>query len=251
MPLQFHQFPFLSDSYGVLVHDPATGQTASIDAGEAAAVRTALERTGWSLSHIWITHHHWDHVDGLADLKAATGCKVLGPSTVEGVDLVLGDGARFEFAGHEVSVLHTPGHTTDMLNYYIPDAGVVFAGDTLFAMGCGRLFEGDGPMMWGSLQKLAALPPETQVYAGHEYTTANAAFALTVDPGNAALAARQDEVKALRVDGKATLPTTIAQELATNPFMRAGDAGIREHLGMVGASDAEVFTEIRRRKDTA
>ena len=251
MPLQFHQFPFLSDSYGVLVHDPDTGATASVDAGEASAVRNALQQTGWALTHIWVTHHHWDHVDGLAELKSATGCKVLGPDTVDGVDLVLGDGARFEFAGHEVQVLHTPGHTTDMLNYYIPDAGAVFAGDTLFAMGCGRLFEGDGPMMWGSLQKLAALPAETKVYAGHEYTAANASFAMTVDPKNVALSARQEEVKALRAEGKPTMPSTIALELATNPFLRAADPGIRAYIGMEGATDAEVFTEIRRRKDNA
>jgi hydroxyacylglutathione hydrolase len=249
MPLQFHQFAYNSDNYGVLVHDPATATTTCIDAGDAGAVLEALQATGWALSDLWITHHHWDHTDGLAELKAKTGCTVTGPDGVKGVDKIVKGGDSFAFAGHSVEVIHTPGHTLDMLNFYLPEAQCVFTGDTLFVMGCGRLFEGDGPMMWASMQKLMALPPETVVYCAHEYTLASAAFALSVDPDNPALHAQVARVKALRDKGAPTVPTDIATELATNPFLRPHDAAIRSGLGMQDATDAEVFTEIRARKD--
>jgi hydroxyacylglutathione hydrolase len=252
MSLQFHQFGYSqnSDNYGVLVHDVESGETACVDAGDAGAVLAAIAQTGWGLTQLWITHHHGDHTDGLAEIKAATGCAVLGPSGIDGVDEVLTGGDRFHFAGREVAVIHTPGHTRDMLNFHIPAEGVVFVGDTLFVMGCGRLFEGDGPMMWRSLQKLMDLPPQTIVYCAHEYTEANADFALSVDPGNAELAAQAAHVRSLRARGLPTVPTDMATELATNPFLRPGDAAIRARLGMVDATDAEVFTEIRRRKDS-
>ncbi len=249
MPLQFHQFAYNSDNYGVLVHDPATGKTACVDAGEAGAVFEALKKTGWTLSDLWITHHHWDHTDGLAEVKSKTGCHVTGPEGIKGIDAVVKGSDSFEFAGHRVELIHTPGHTLDMLNFYLPGAGTVFTGDTLFVMGCGRLFEGDGPMMWASLQKLMALPPETVIYCAHEYTLASAAFALSIDPGNAALQAKVDRVKAMRASDVPTVPTDLATELATNPFLRPADKDIRAGLGMVDATDAEVFTEIRTRKD--
>ncbi|MEM6407001.1 MAG: hydroxyacylglutathione hydrolase [Pseudomonadota bacterium] len=247
--LQFHQFNYNSDNYGVLIHDPDTGQTACVDAGDATAIAEALSATGWSLTSLWITHHHWDHTDGLAEIKAQTGCQVVGPEGVNGVDQVVAGGDSFGFAGRQVTLIHTPGHTLDMLNYYIPDEGVVFTGDTLFVMGCGSVFEGDGPMMWDSLKKLMALPPETVVYCAHEYTLANAEFALGIDPDNAALTQQIANVRALREAGKPTVPTDIATELSTNPFLRAGDRSIRARLNLTDATDAEVFTEIRLRKD--
>ncbi|MEM1077682.1 MAG: hydroxyacylglutathione hydrolase [Pseudomonadota bacterium] len=256
MALEIYQYPYgPGANYGVLLHDPSSGETASVDAGDAAALLEAVAKTGWGLTEIWVTHHHHDHTDGIEEVKAATGCTVIGPKPlsqpIAGVDTRYGDGEAFDFSGHRVEVLHTPGHTTDMINFYLPAEGVVFTGDTLFVMGCGRLFEGDGPMMHASLQKLTALPPQTVIYCSHEYTEANAGFALTVDPDNATLREKAATVKALRAQGKATVPTTLEEELATNPFLRAADPAIRAHLGMEAASDSEVFTEIRRRKDNA
>ena len=247
--LEIHQFAYNSDNYGVLVHDPQSGATASIDAGDAKAILQALEETGWTLSDLWMTHHHWDHTDGLAEIKAKTGAKVVGPDSVKGVDLVLKGGDTIEFAGQQVEILHTPGHTMDMLNYHLPGEKVVFTGDTLFVMGCGRLFEGMPAQMWESLQKLMALPGETMIYCAHEYTLASVAFAVTVDPENEALANRSEIVKAQRDQGLATVPSRLDIELATNPFLRPADPGIRKVLGMEEASDAEVFAEIRKRKD--
>jgi len=256
MTLEIYQYPYgPGANYGVLLHDPVAKKTASVDAGDAGALMAALEKTGWALSEIWVTHHHADHTDGIEEVKAATGCTVRGPAPqsqpIAGVDLRHDDGDSFEFAGHDVQVLHTPGHTTDMINFYLPGEKLVFTGDTLFVLGCGRLFEGDGPMMHASMQKLAALPADTVVYCSHEYTEANADFALTVDPNNTALRERAATIKALRAANRPTVPSTMADELATNPFLRADDPKIRAHLGMEGASDAEVFTEIRRRKDEA
>ncbi len=256
MALEIHQFLYGSDNYGVLVHDADSGETACVDAGDAAAVFDALGQTGWTLSQVWITHHHGDHVAGLEEVKARTGARVIGPgygrdSAIPGVDQRVREGDEFDFAGHRVAILHTPGHTLDMINFHLPDDGIVFSGDTLFVAGCGRLFEGDAEMMWASLQKLAALPPETVVYCSHEYTAANMRFALSVDGGNAALRAKAAEVDRLRSEARPTVPTVIAEELATNPFLRAGDAAIRRDLGLERATDAEVFAELRRRKDRA
>lgn len=253
MTLQFHQFPYGSDNYGVLVHDDVSGETACVDAGDADAVLGALEATGWSLSELWITHHHADHVDGLLAVKARGGCKVLGPvargTAIEGVDQHLAEGDSFMFGTHKVDVLQTPGHTLDMINFHLGNDKVVFTGDTLFAMGCGRLFEGSPALMWDGLSKLLKLPDDTTIYCSHEYTLANAAFALSVDPENKALIARAAEVKAMREAGKPTVPTNMAIERATNPFLRADDAGMRAFLGLQNASDVEVFTEVRARKD--
>ena len=249
--LQFHQFTSRSDNYCVLVHSPGTGETVSIDVPEAAPVDAALSEKGWNLTHIFITHHHGDHVEGVAELKRKYGAQVTGPDNpkIEDIDIHVTGGNSFEFGGSSVDVIATPGHTLDMLNYHFPEQKVVFTGDTLFAMGCGRLFEGDAEMMWESLEKLMQLPADTAIYCGHEYTLANGKFALTVDGNNEKLKARVAEVEKLRQAGKPTLPTTLELELETNPFLRARDDGIRANLGMEDASAAEVFAEIRARKD--
>lgn len=251
----YQQIPYGSDNYAFLIHDPETGATACVDAGDGTAIIEALRQKEWELSELWITHHHGDHTDGLMLVKDATGCKVRGPgvgnSSIDGLDETHGDGDSFVFAGKDVQVIHTPGHTTDMINFYLPDESVVFTGDTLFVMGCGRVFEGDMDMMWNSLKKLRDLPKETLVYCSHEYTNANAQFALTVDPDNVFLQDRARAVGLASRNGIPTIPTTLADELTTNPFLRPDDKGIRAHLGMQDASDSEVFAEIRTRKDNA
>lgn len=255
MTLEIHQFPARSDNYGVLVHDPETGMTASIDAPDVAAINAALTEKGWQLTHIFTTHHHQDHTEGNTALKAETGCEIIGPrgeaAKIPGIDRQVGEGDTFRFANFEVKVIETPGHTLGHITYFIPEANVAFVGDTMFALGCGRVFEGTHEMMWNSLNKLRQLPPDTAVYAGHEYTHSNARFALTIEPGNAALKARAAEIDALRAQGQPTLPTTIARELATNPFLRACEADVKAALGMGGAADWQVFGEIRKRKDNA
>jgi len=249
MRLAIHQFGYNDDNYGVLLHDSERGETAIVDAGDATAAKAALAESGWSLTQIWITHHHGDHTAGLAEL-AVDGVEVFEPCGVDNVDTILADGDSFDFAGRAVEVIATPGHTLDMLDFYLPFEKLAFTGDTLFAMGCGRLFEGNAPMMWKSLEKLMALPDDTVVYCAHEYTAANAQFALSVDPGNEALQRRAAAVDDLRAAGQPTVPTMIALEKATNPFLRVGDPAIRAHLGMEAASDAAVFGEIRARKDS-
>lgn len=250
MALEIHQFDYGQDNYGVLLHDGASGETAMIDAGDAAAARTAMAETGWQLTQIWITHHHGDHTAGLMDIAAETGAATYGPAGISGVITTLADGDSFVFADRQVEVLATPGHTLDMLNFHLAPEKLAFTGDTLFAMGCGRLFEGDAAMMWDSLGKLMALDDDTVIYCSHEYTAANAAFALSVDPDNHALQRRAEAVAELRAAGLPTVPTIIALEKETNPFLRAGDAAIRKRLGMESAPDAAVFAEIRRRKDS-
>jgi len=253
MTLQTHQFPYGSDNYGLLLHCTKTGQTACVDAGDADAAMAALAETGWHLSHIFITHHHADHTDGLAVLKERFNATVLGPKVDSAVsqlyDTQLGDGDHFEFAGRRIDVLATPGHTLDMINFYSSEDQLVCTGDTLFVLGCGRIFEGDAAMMWASLEKLMALPDDTIVYCSHEYTLANASFAVTIDPVNTALAERQTACQNLRDNDIPTVPTRMDLEKATNPFLRVADPSIRAHLGMNDATDAEVFAEIRRRKD--
>ena len=238
--LQYHLFPALSDNYGVLMHCPETGQTASIDAPEAAAVEKALADTGWNLTHILITHHHHDHVGGVQELKDKWNCAVVGsaeePNDLPGLTETMTPGGTYDFAGHTAQIIHTPGHTLGHIILHFADDGVVFAGDTLFTLGCGRVFEGTMEQMWSSVHVFADMPPETLVYSGHEYTAANAEFALSIEPDNAALKARADEISQLRAAGKPTVPTTIAEELQTNPFLRAGSAAR--------------FAEVRRAKDS-
>jgi hydroxyacylglutathione hydrolase len=249
MALSVHQFGNLSDNYGALGWGAGSQETFCVDAADAAAILTELEQTGRRLTHALITHHHDDHVAGLAELKAKSGCIAIGPAGIAGIDRVVRDGERFALCGEEAVAIATPGHTLDMTNYHFPASGIVFTGDTLFAMGCGRIFEGTAAQMWGSLRKLIALPADTRIHCGHEYTLANGRFALSVDPDNAELRRRVAEVEALRAAGRPTIPTLLSLELATNPFLRAGDPAIRRHLGMENATDAEVFGEIRRRKD--
>lgn len=251
--LEIHQFMCLKDNFGVLIHDSTTGETASIDAPEAAPVRNALKDKGWTLTHILVTHHHADHTQGIAPLKAETGCTVIGPKgeagRIQGLDRTVSGGDKLKFAGHDVDVIDTPGHTAGHITYWIPGSKVAFVGDTLFAVGCGRVIEGDMKMMWDSLSRLAKLPGETMIYCGHEYTHSNIKFALTIEPDNAALKARADEVDRLLAAGKATCPSRLDQELAINPFLRPQVPAIRKRLGLEGAPDWQVFGEIRERKN--
>ncbi len=253
--LDIHQFPCLESNYGVLIRDAASGQVASIDAPAAAPVLAALQDKDWQLTHILTTHHHPDHTDGNLQLKSETGCKIIGPrgeaQKIPGLDEMLGEDDTFMFGTFQITVMETPGHTSGHIAYWIPDANVAFVGDTLFAMGCGRVFEGTMTEMWQSLKKLAKLPPETMLYCGHEYTLPNAQFALTIEPGNDALQTRLKEVEALRAKGLPTLPAKLSDELATNPFIRVNSTEIRANLGMENATDVDVFTEIRTRKNNA
>ena len=249
--LQIRQFMCLNDNFGVLVHDPESGATASIDAPEAGPIEAALAEAGWTLSHILNTHHHGDHTGANLELKARTGCTIAGPaaSKIPGIDIELAVGDTFDLGGHAARVIATPGHTLDAISYWFESDETLFTGDTLFALGCGRIFEGTPPQMWASLRKLMALPPQTAVYCGHEYSEANSRFALTIEPGNALLVERAEEIVALRARGKPTLPTTIGDELDTNPFLRAGNPETQAQIGMAGADPARVFAEIRKRKD--
>ena len=251
--LEIYQFPSRSDNYGVLLHDAETGATAAIDAPEAEPILAALQDKGWSLTDILITHHHADHTAGIGPLKKKTGCTVTGPAreagSIPGLDVEVKEGDTVAVGGVKAKVIETPGHTRGHVSYYFPDEAAAFVGDTLFSVGCGKLLEGDAPTMWSSLSKLAALPPDTEVYCGHEYTGANCRFALTVEPENEALQARAAEVAANDARGVPSLPTTIGQELATNPFLRASSPAIQQRLGMEGRPLAEVFGEVRRRKD--
>ena len=247
--LEIHQFAHDSDNYGVLLHNPQSAATALVDAGNAAAALAALDETGWALSQIWLTHHHGDHVAGVTEIVAATGASVHGPAQIVSVTNPVSDGDHLDFSGIAVVAIATQGHTLDMLNYHIASEKLLFTGDTLFAMGCGRLFEGDAAMMWDSLSRLMALADDTIIYCGHEYTAANAGFALSMDPDNEALQRRAEAVRDLRAAGHPTIPTMMALEKLTNPFLRAADPAIRQRLGMTDAGDAEIFAEIRRLKD--
>lgn len=254
MPVSIELFTCRSDNYGILAHDRETGMVMLVDAPEEAPILEAVGRTGWKPSLLLVTHHHHDHVEANMTLKQRFGLKIIGPEAeadkIPGIDQRVRDGDRLQFGNQPVEVIETPGHTAGHVCYHLPQAGVVFTADTLFALGCGRLFEAPAETMFSSLARLAKLPGHTVVYCGHEYTASNARFALTVDPDNERLKARAARIDALRAQGKPTLPTTIAEELATNPFLRAGDPAIRKTMGMEGASDVEVFAELRRRKDS-
>lgn len=254
MPLDIVTLPCLSDNYAFLIHDADSGDTAVVDVPESSVISEALTARGWTLSHVLLTHHHWDHIDGLTALLEVHPAKVIGASAdahrLPDLDVAVAEGDTFQLGGETVQVLDVSGHTVGHIAFYLPETGAVFTADSLMAMGCGRLFEGDPDMMWTSLSKLAALPPETIVCSGHEYTEANARFAVTVDPNNPALDARVDAIKAARAKGEPTVPSTLAEEIATNPFLRATAPEVKAHIGMADASDAEVFAEIRARKDS-
>jgi hydroxyacylglutathione hydrolase len=237
--MEIVRVPALSDNYIWLVHEPRSGETAVVDPAEAAPALAAAQARGWRITQIWNTHWHPDHTGGNAAIKAAAGALVTGPAAEAGriptLDRQVREGDRLSLGGIEAEVLEVPAHTAGHIAYHLPTENVVFVGDTLFAMGCGRLFEGTAEQMHANLSRLAALPPETRVYCAHEYTLSNARFAVTVEPDNDALARRLAEVEAARAAGEATVPTTIALERATNPFVRA--------------RNVEEFAERRRGKD--
>ncbi len=253
MPLEIVTIPCLSDNYAFLAHDATSGQTALIDAPEPGPILAELDARGWTLSHVLLTHHHWDHVDGLAGILEKQPAKVIGAAAdahrLPPLDQQVSEGDTFEIGGEPVQVLDVSGHTIGHIAFYLPESAVVFTADSLMALGCGRLFEGTPQQMWASLSKLAALPDETMVCSGHEYTQSNAKFAITVDPDNAALQQRMADIDRARAAGEPTVPSTLALEKATNPFLRATDPAIQAHLGMENADPAAVFAEVRARKD--
>jgi hydroxyacylglutathione hydrolase len=251
-----HQFLCLKDNFGLLLHDPATRATAAIDAPDAAPILAALKAKAWDLTDILITHHHADHVQGIPGLKAKfPQARVSGPrkeaEKIGGLDLELGEGEGVKVGSLEAVVIEVPGHTSGHIVYWFERENLLFSGDTLFAMGCGRGFEEPAFVLFDSLMKLARLPGETQIYCGHEYTLANAKFALSVDSGNANLQERAREIAALRAADQFTLPTTLAIELATNPFLRTDAAAIKANLGLASADPSTVFAELRERKNRA
>jgi len=251
MPLEIVTVPCLRDNYAYLVKGP--DGTCLIDAPEAGPIIDALDRRGWQIGVIMITHHHHDHVGGVEELRSKYGCKVMGPKA-EGaklppLDMALSDGDAGGNGDAHTVALSVPGHTLGHMAYHFPRAKALFTGDSLMALGCGRVFEGTMAQMWQSLSKLTALPPETLIYSGHEYTVANAKFALTIDADNPALKARAEAARRARAAGRTTVPSVLADELATNPFLRAGREALKAAVGMPGAPDAAVFAEIRHRKD--
>ncbi|MBE3637547.1 hydroxyacylglutathione hydrolase [Mangrovicoccus algicola] len=254
MPLTLATVPCLSDNYAYLIHDPAAGRTAVIDVPEAAPVLAALSEHGWSLDEIWITHHHHDHVGGVDTLRNETGARVTGARAddhrLPRLDRAVAPGDSFDFAAAPVEVIEVSGHTVGHVAFHIPAAKMAFTGDSLMGLGCGRLFEGDAAMMWDSLCRLRVLPGDTLICSGHEYSQSNARFALTIEPDNAALAARAAAIDAARAAGEATVPVRLSLELETNPFLRADQPALKDRLGLTGTPDAEVFGEIRRRKDS-
>lgn len=243
----------LTDNFGYLIHDSATKATASIDAPEAGPIVKALEQEGWRLTDILITHHHADHVGGVAELKQRYGCRVVAPQDkavgIANTDLRVSNGDVVKVGSLLARVLETPGHTLDHIAYVFDSEKALFAADTLFSIGCGRVFEGNYPMMWESLQKLKALPDDFKLYCGHEYTASNVKFALTIEPDNAALQARAAEVARLRAANQPTIPSLLGEEKRANVFLRADDPSVAAKLHMKGASAAQVFGELRERKN--
>ena len=252
MAAEIRTFTCLNDNFGYLIHDPSTKATASIDAPEAGPIIQALEREGWTLTDILVTHHHHDHVGGVAELKQKYNCRVVAPNDkstkIANVDLRAINGDVIKVGSLLARVLETPGHTLDHISYVFDTEKAVFAADTLFSIGCGRVFEGTYPMMWDSLLKLRALPDDTRIYCGHEYTRANVRFAKTIEPDNAALEAREAQVENLLAARKPTIPSIMGEEKAANPFLRADVPEVAKAVGMAGAPAAEVFAEIRNRK---
>lgn len=253
MPLQIVTIPCRSDNYAFLLHDAASGETALVDAPEAGPIINALDDLGWALSQIIITHHHFDHIDGVEELRAKYGAKVIGSKAdahrLPPLDIALNEGDMFDVGSSTARVLDVSGHCDDHLAFYFADSQAVFTADSLMALGCGRLFEGTPAQMWDSLSKIAALPPETIVYSGHEYTTSNAVFAYSLEPNNPALRSRIQQVIEARAKDIPTVPSSLSDELETNPFLRPASAEIRKTLKMNANTDAEVFAKIRALKD--
>ncbi len=253
MGLEVYQFACLSDNYGYLIRDDATEKVAAIDTPDVTAINQALAQKKWTLTDIFNTHHHYDHAGGNLALKEQWQCIITGPraeaARIPGIDRQVGDGDVVELGDSKANVFDTPGHTAGHIVYHFEQDGAAFVGDTIFALGCGRLFEGTPQQMWTSLSKVAQWPAETLIYCAHEYTQANAKFALSVDGQNPDLLQRNEEINALRADGKPTVPTTVALELSTNPFLRPDAPGVRAGVDMPDAEIVDVFAEVRRRKD--
>jgi len=253
MALEIEVFPCLSDNYGYLAHDPETGATAAIDAPEDGPIRAALEKTGWKLTDILVTHHHADHTDGIAPLKADFDLTVTGPKgeadKIAGLDRTVGEGDTVRIGSAELQVIETPGHTLGHICFFAPEGTHLFSADALFSIGCGRMFEGTPGPMWEGLKKLRELPDSTTVYCGHEYTAANVKFALSIDGDNPALGARAEMVEELRGAGKPTIPFNLGEDKMANPFLRADDPGLMAGMGLPAADPADVFAAIRKGKD--
>lgn len=246
-------FSMLSDNYGFLIHDPLSGETAVVDPAEAAPTLAACAAHGWNLTHILNTHHHGDHVGGNLELKAKTGCKILGPAydreRIPGIDIAVDEESGADFGGRHARVLFVPGHTRGHIAYWFAEDRALFCGDTLFSLGCGRLFEGTPAQMWSSLLKLRSLPDDARVYCAHEYTQSNARFAVTAEPENAALMSEVEKVARVRAAGHFTIPSTLGVEKACNPFLRADKPTLQRRYGGAGMSDADVLGAIRSAKD--
>ncbi len=253
MPAQLRLFVCLKDNFGVLLHDPASGATAAIDAPEAAPVEAALKGNGWKLTDILVTHHHGDHTGGIAELKQRYRCRVVAPGgeaeKIPLVDVAVKEDETVNVGGLTAHVIETPGHTLGHIAYWLHADKLVFVGDTLFSIGCGRVIEGTPEIMWRSLTKLRDLPDDTRIFCGHEYTQANIRFALTIEPNNKTLLTRATEVEKLMAEGKPTIPSAMALEKAANPFLRADVPEVAAAVGLAGKPAAEVFAEIRAQKN--
>jgi hydroxyacylglutathione hydrolase len=253
MPLQIVTIACLSDNYAYLMRDEATGRVGLVDAPDAAPIAAAIESRGWPLDMILITHHHDDHVAGVDALRRRYGSKIVGAAAdgarLPALDIRVSEGDKVALGESDAAILDVPGHTVGHIAYHFAGAGALFSADSLMALGCGRLFEGSAEQMWGSLSKMAALPADTLIYSGHEYSEANARFALSIDPENPALQARAEQIARDRQSGEPTVPVSLELELATNPFLRANDAALKSRLGLSGEPDVRVFAEIRGRKD--
>jgi len=251
--LEIHQIPVLSDNYVYLAHCPETGATGVVDPAVTGPVLDAAEAKGWQITHILNTHHHGDHTGGNLEIKSATGCTIVGPKQdrdrIPGIDIEVDEGDTYRLGNAEAKVFFVPGHTRGHIAFWFADSDALFCGDTMFAMGCGRLFEGTPAQMWTSLQKFMDLPGDTRVYCAHEYTQANGRFALSVEPDNDDLVRRMAEVDAKREKDIPTVPSTLAEELATNPFLRPESPLLQKTVGLVGADAVDVFAETRARKD--
>lgn len=249
--IHVHQFPCLSDNYGYLVHDTDSHETVAIDTPDGKAYLREAELKGWTITQIWNTHWHPDHAGGNQTIKDATGCTITGPAEVEGkfpIDRVIAHGDTVTLGAVTAHVIDVSGHTNGHIALHLPEAGIAFVGDSVFALGCGRMFEGEPAQFWASLERIKALPAQTLLYCAHEYTASNAKFALHADPDNAALQGYADEIAAKRARGEPTVPTTLDRELATNPFLRADEPELMARWG--GSAPHETFAALRAAKDS-